>query len=101
LGFLIRPAELVHALTYEGVKGEGAGLRPCAPASGEGGEGHMTFRSCSCLPTSGRNDVVLTSARGGTLLSSARSSDVRAERRERHPTRLTGRTLDSIAVYLV
>jgi len=24
LGFLIRPAELVPALTYEGVKGEGA-----------------------------------------------------------------------------
>jgi len=30
LGFLIRPAELVHALTYEGVKEEEGGLRPCA-----------------------------------------------------------------------
>jgi len=36
----------------------------------------MTFRCCSCLPTSGRNDVVLTSTRGGTLLS---ADDMRRE----------------------
>jgi len=74
-----------QSLCFYSRRSEGEGSRPTSlrSASGDGGECQVIFRHCSCLPTSGRSNMAETSASGGTLLSAARSSDVRAEVRER------------------